>query len=90
MHEYGTMRGQLAEVAVGARGWARLNPKAFMREDPTVEDVVSSRMISSPLSVRDCCLVTDEGGAAIVTGAERARDLEVTPVGPVRLTGTAT
>jgi acetyl-CoA acetyltransferase len=80
MHEYGTTREQLAEVAVAAREWAKLNPKAFMREDLKVEDVLSSRMVSSPLSVRDCCLVTDGGGAAIVTSAEGARDLEVTPV----------
>ena len=80
MHQYGTTRGQLAEVAVAAREWARLNPKAFMREDLTVEDVLSSRLVSSPLSVRDCCLVTDGGGAAIVTSAERARDLAQPPV----------
>jgi acetyl-CoA acetyltransferase len=78
MHEYGTTRGQLAEVAV--REWAKLNPKAFMRQALTVDDVLASRMVSSPLSVRDCCLVTDGGGAAIVTSAERARDLRETPV----------
>src|SRR5215207_3633664 len=50
MHEYGTTREQLAEVAVAARGWARLNPKAFMREDLTVDDVLASRVVSSPLS----------------------------------------
>ena len=65
MHEYGTTRGQLAEVAVAAREWAKLNPKAFMRDDLSVEDVLASRMVSSPLSVRDCCLVTDGGGAAM-------------------------
>jgi acetyl-CoA acetyltransferase len=80
MHEYGTTREQLAEVAVAARGWAKLNPKAFMRDDLTVEDVLSSRMVSSPLSVRDCCLVTDGGGAAVLTGAERASDLRKPPV----------
>jgi len=81
MHEYGTTREQLAEVAVAARRWAKLNPEAFMRDDLTVEDVLSSRMVSSPLSVRDCCLVTDGGGgAAILTGAERARDLRKPPV----------
>jgi len=93
MHEYGTTRGQLAEVAVAARGWAKLNPKAFMREDLTVEDVLSSRMVSSPLSVRDCCLVTDGSGAAIVTRSDRARDLKEPPStcwGPARPTGTAT
>lgn len=80
MYEYGTTREQLAEVAVAAREWAKLNPKAFKRDDLTVEDVLDSRMVSSPLSVRDCCLVTDGGGAAIVTGAERARNLKERPV----------
>ncbi|HET7478130.1 MAG TPA: thiolase [Rubrobacteraceae bacterium] len=80
MHEYGTTREQLAEVAVAAREWAKLNPKAFMRDDLTVEDVLNSRMVSAPLTVRDCCLVTDGGCAAIVTSAERARDLKKTPI----------
>ena len=80
MHEYGTTREQLAEVAVAAREWARLNPRAFKRDDLSVEDVLVSRMVSSPLSVLDCCLVTDGGGAAIVTGAERAQDLAKPPV----------
>src|SRR5918994_120471 len=80
LHAAAAIDAGLAEVAVAAREWAKLNPKAFMREDLTVEDVLFSRMVSSPLSVRNCCLVTDGGGAAIVTSAERARDLEVTPV----------
>ena len=80
MHEYGTTREQLAEVAVAARRWAKLNSKAFMRDDLTVEDVLNARMVSSPLGVRDCCLVTDGGGAAILTGANRARDLRKMPV----------
>ena len=79
-YEYGTTREQLAEVAVAAREWAKLNPKAFEREDLTLRDVLGSRMVSSPLSVRDCCLVTDGGGAAIVTSAGRARDLKERPV----------
>src|SRR5215210_2064764 len=80
MYEYGTTREQLAEVAVAAREWAKLNPKAFMRDNLTVDDVLDSRMVSAPLSVRDCCLVTDGGGAVIVTSAERARDLRERPV----------
>jgi acetyl-CoA acetyltransferase len=80
MHEYGTTREQLAEVAVAAREWAKLNPKAFVREDLSVEDVLDSRMVSSPLSVLDCCLVTDGGGAVIVTSARRARELRKPPV----------
>ena len=80
MHEYGTTREQRAEVAVAAREWAELNPKAFVRDDLSVEYVLRSRMVSSPLSVLDCCLVTDGGGAALVTNAERARSLRKPPV----------
>jgi acetyl-CoA acetyltransferase len=80
MHEFGTTRAQLAEVAVAAREWANLNPKAFLRDDLTVEDVLASRMVSSPLSILDCCLVTDGGGALLVTSAERAKDLRKPPV----------
>ncbi|OIJ68252.1 thiolase [Streptomyces mangrovisoli] len=81
MHEYGTTREQLAEVAVAARHWAQLNPKAFTygRGPLTVEDVLSSQMISYPLTSKDCCLVTDGGGAVILTSAERARDLPTAP-----------
>jgi acetyl-CoA acetyltransferase len=80
MHEYGTTREQLAEVAVAAREWAKLNPKAFVREDLSVKDVLDSRMVSSPLSVLDCCLVTDGGGVVLVTSASRARELRKPPV----------
>src|SRR5690606_18683159 len=80
MHQFGTTREQLAEVAVAARQWAQLNPVAFERGDLTVSDVLSSRVVSSPLTVRDCCLVTDGGGAVIVTTAERAKDLHKPPV----------
>jgi acetyl-CoA acetyltransferase len=75
MHELGTTREQLAEVAVAARAWARLTPGAFARDPLTIGDVLASRMVSSPLTVRDCCLVTDGGGAVIVTSTERARAL---------------
>ena len=80
MHQYGTTREQLAEVAVAAREWAKLNPKAFKRDHLTAEDVLASRMVSSPLSILDCCLVTDGGGALLVTSAERATDLRKPPV----------
>jgi acetyl-CoA acetyltransferase len=80
MFEFGTTREQLAEVAVAARQWALLNPAAWEKEPLTVEQVLSSRMVSHPLTVRDCCLVTDGGGALIVTTAERARTLARPPV----------
>ena len=80
MHQYGTTRRDLAEVAVAARAWARLNPEAFMREPLSIADVLAARMVSDPLSVRDCCLVTDGGGAYVLVRAERARDLPKKPV----------
>jgi len=80
MHEFGTTSEQLAEVAVATRKWAALNPRALMREPLTIDDVLSSRMISWPLHLLDCCLVTDAGGAVVVTAAERARNLAKKPV----------
>ncbi|WP_332745195.1 thiolase [Hydrogenophaga sp.] len=87
MHQYGTTRRDLAEVAVAARAWARLNPEAFMRDPLSIDDVLGARMVSDPLSVRDCCLVTDGAGALVLTRAERARDL---PGKPVYVLGGAT
>src|SRR6266550_3254204 len=76
MHQYGTTREQLAAIAVAAREWALLNPAAWEKKPLTIQDVLSSRMISYPFTVRDCCLVTDGGGAIIVTSAERAKSLK--------------
>jgi|SRR5690554_6195840 len=80
MHEYGTTREHLAEVAVAARNWAKLNPEAFKREDLTIEDCLNARMVSDPLSVADCCLVTDGAAAIVLTRAERAADLVERPI----------
>ena len=79
MHEFGTTREQLAAVAVAAREWALLNPKAWEKKPLTIADVLSSRMVSYPFTVRDCCLVTDGGGAIVVTSAERAKSLKKAP-----------
>ena len=80
MHEFGTTREHLAQVAVAAREWALLNPKAWEKKPLTVQDVLNARMVSDPLGVRDCCLVNDGGGAIIVTSAERAKSLKKPPV----------
>jgi acetyl-CoA acetyltransferase len=79
MHEFGTTREQLAAVAVAARDWALLNPAAWEKKPLTIEGVLSSRLVSYPFTVRDCCLVTDGGGAIVVTSAERARALQKPP-----------
>jgi len=80
MHQYGTTHEQLAEIAVATRKWAMLNPKAFMRDPITIDDVLSSRWVSYPFHLLDCCLVTDAGGAVVVTSMDRARDLKKKPV----------
>jgi acetyl-CoA acetyltransferase len=79
MHQYGTTREMLADVAVAARGWANLNPAAFARGPLSREDVLASRMISDPLTSRDICLVTDGGAACVMVRADRARDLRHKP-----------
>ncbi len=80
MHDYGTTRADLAEVAVAARRWAQLNPDAFMREPLTMDDCLKARLVSDPLSVRDCCLVTDGAASIVLTRADRARHLKSEPV----------
>jgi acetyl-CoA acetyltransferase len=80
MHEFGTTSEQLAEIAVGVREFAMLNPNAIYRDPITVDDVVSSRMIADPLHMLDCCAITDGGGAFVMTTAERAKDLPQPPV----------
>ena len=80
MHEYGTTPEQLAAVAVTARSWAQLNPKAWSRTPLTIDEVLSSRMICDPLHKLDCCLITDGGGVVILTHADRARDSNRRPV----------
>jgi acetyl-CoA acetyltransferase len=82
MHEFGTTSEQLAEVAVSAREWALKNPAAFRYGDGplTIDEVLTSPIVSSPLHTRDCCLVTDGGGAVVLTSADRARSLRKPPV----------
>ena len=80
--EYSLGREHLAQVAILAREWALLNPKAFRFDAGplSLEKVMEADLISSPLSTSDCCLVTDGGGAVVVTSLERARDLRRPPI----------
>lgn len=79
MYQYGTTRAQLAAVAVSARAWAQKNPRAFMRDPLSVEDVLNSRKVVDPFTVRDCCLVTDAGAAIVMVAADRAGDFPQKP-----------
>jgi len=80
MKTYGITEEQLAMVAVIQREWAAKNPRATMKDPITVHDVLGSRMIAYPFRLPMCCLVTDGGGALILTSAERARDFPRKPV----------
>ena len=79
MYQYGTSRRHLAAVAVAAREWARLNPDAGHLESLDLETVAAAPTIADPLSKFDCCLVSDGGGALILTSTERAKDLREPP-----------
>ncbi len=80
MHEFGTTREQMAEVAVAARQWALKNPVAWEKKPLTVAEVLSARMVSYPFTVRDICLVTDGGGAIVMVSPDRAKSLKKKPV----------
>ena len=80
MHQFGTTREQMAEVAVAARQWALKNPVAWEKKPLTVEEVLAARMVSYPFTVRDICLVTDGGGAIVLVSPERAKSLKKPPV----------
>ena len=85
MKDYGLTHEQLAYVAVAQRKWAAKNPRAMFRDEITVADVFASRMVAYPFHLLECCLVTDGGGALIVTAADRAAEF---PKPPVHILGT--
>jgi acetyl-CoA acetyltransferase len=80
MKEFGLTHEQLASVAVAQRRWSARVPRAMFRDPITVDDVLSSRMVAYPMHLLECCLVTDGGGALVVTSAERAKTLAKPPV----------
>ena len=85
MKTHGITHEQIASVAVVQREWAAKNPRATMKDPITVADVLNSRMIAYPFRILQCCLVTDGGGALILTSADRAKDF---PNKPVYILGT--
>jgi acetyl-CoA acetyltransferase len=80
MKDYGLTHEQLAMVSVVQREWAAMNPRATFKEPISVEDVLGSKMIAYPFRILQCCLVTDGGGALILTKADRAKDFPKVPV----------
>jgi len=80
MAEFGTTGEQMAAVAVTTRRHAQLHPGAQMRKPLSLQDVLDSKPIADPLRMLDCCIISDAGGAFIVTSADRAKELSSTPV----------
>jgi acetyl-CoA C-acetyltransferase len=80
MHLFGTRPEQLAEIAVAMRRHASMNPCAMYRDPIGIEDVLTSRMVSSPLHLLDCCIISDGGGAIVVASPEVARSCKKRPV----------
>ena len=82
LHEYEAKKEDLAQVAVSARDWALLNPRAYMhdRGPLTINDVMSARPIVDPLGKLDCCLVTDGAAAIVMTRSDKAKDCKSTPI----------
>jgi acetyl-CoA C-acetyltransferase len=76
MYQYGTTSEQLAWVKVAASHHAQHNPHAMLRDVVTVEDVVKSPLIATPLHRLDCCVVSDGGGALVVVAPEVAKSLK--------------
>jgi acetyl-CoA C-acetyltransferase len=80
MYEFGTTSAQLAWIKVAASRHAQHNPRALLREVVTVEHVLDSPIIADPLHRLDCCVITDGGGAIVVSRPEVARRLARPPV----------
>ena len=80
MAKYGTRREEMAAVSVNTRANALKHPNAHMKTPLTLDDVLNSKPIADPLNMFDCCLISDAGGAFIVTTPERAADLPGKPI----------
>lgn len=76
MYEYRTTSEQLAWIKVAASHHAQHNPHAMLRKVVTTQDVLASPMVSEPLHRLDCCVITDGGGAVVVTRPEIAKSLK--------------
>lgn len=90
MHEYDVTREDLAHVAVSTREWAKRNPRATMRDDLTVDDVLDSAPVCEPLHKFDCCLISDAGGAVVLAGDDSVPDTDTGCVDIRGLAGTHT
>jgi acetyl-CoA acetyltransferase len=79
MKTHGVTHEQMAQVAVVQREWAAKNPRAAFKDPITIDDVLNSKMIAYPFRLLQCCLVTDGGGALILTSSDRVKDFPTKP-----------
>ncbi|MCA3419443.1 MAG: thiolase [Roseomonas sp.] len=79
MKTYGVTHEHMAQVAVVQREWAAKNPRAAFKDPITIDDVLNSKMIAYPFRLLQCCLVTDGGGALILTSSDRVKDFPTKP-----------
>lgn len=80
MYEYGATREHFAHVHLSARQWAAKNPDATLRDAITIDEILSARMIASPITKFDCCLLSDGGAAIVLSRADLAKDRPHAPV----------
>lgn len=83
MYETGTTPEQMASVVVSMRKWASLNPNALLRREITIDEILGSRIVTTPLHTKECSVLVDGGAAFIVTTSERAKGLPTIPVYPL-------
>ncbi len=78
-HVYGASSEDLARVAVTQRAWAARNPRAKFQDPLSMDEVLDATMIATPFTKLMCCLVTDGGGALILTSADRVDEFAGKP-----------
>ena len=80
MHLYGTTSEHFGAIAIAMRKYASMNPNAQMRKPITLQDYLASPLFAEPFRLLDCSLVSDGGGAVVVTSAEMAKHLRKAPI----------
>ncbi len=79
MYDSGTTEEEMASVVVSLRKWGAIDPNSifYKKHVPTVDEVLSSGMVASPLHKKECNVLADGGGAMVVTSAENARKMKI-------------
>ena len=88
MKRYGTTKEQMAHVSVANYNYGSTNPNGhFCQRKITMDEALSARPIADPLTLFDCCPLSDGASAVIIASEERANDLSDRPLVYIRGTG---